>query len=101
MSKARTETWQDAEISGEAASDAEASGPVELSRRVLWWRYIVRDKKALVGLFVLGAFFVAAILAPLVAPYDPNAMDYDMIGAPSWAHPLGTDDLGRDLLSRL
>ena len=36
-----------------------------------------------------------------MAPYDPNEMAFDMIGAPSWAHPLGTDDLGRDLLSRL
>ena len=36
-----------------------------------------------------------------MAPYDPNDMEYDMIGAPDWAHPLGTDDLGRDLLSRL
>jgi peptide/nickel transport system permease protein len=44
---------------------------------------------------------LAGFLAPLIAPYDPNLMDFDMIGAPSWAHPLGTDDLGRDLLSRL
>jgi peptide/nickel transport system permease protein len=44
---------------------------------------------------------VAAVLAPVITPYDPNAMLYDMIGAPSLAHPLGTDDLGRDLLSRL
>ncbi len=62
---------------------------------------IARDKKALVGAIVLVLFALAAITAPLIAPYDPNAMDYEMIVAPSWAHLLGTDDLGRDLLSRL
>ncbi len=61
----------------------------------------MRDKKALVGLIVLSVLTAAAILAPWIVPYDPNAMIFDMIGAPSWAHPLGTDDLGRDLLSRL
>ncbi len=70
-------------------------------RRWQWLRFIARDKKALVGLILLGLLLTAAILAPLITPYDPNAMDYDMIGAPSWQHPLGTDDLGRDLLSRL
>jgi peptide/nickel transport system permease protein len=67
----------------------------------LWLRYLARDKKALAGLLVLTLLTLAALLAPLVAPYDPNEMAFDMIGAPSWAHPLGTDDLGRDLLSRL
>jgi peptide/nickel transport system permease protein len=70
-------------------------------RRGAWLRFIARDKKALVGLIVLTVLALAAIFAPVVAPYDPNAMMFDMIGGPSWAHPLGTDDLGRDLLSRL
>ena len=70
-------------------------------RRWAWLRHVARDKKALVGLIVLSVLTLAAILAPVVAPYDPNTMEFDMIGEPSWAHPLGTDDLGRDLLSRL
>jgi peptide/nickel transport system permease protein len=69
--------------------------------RLAWLHFIARDKKALVGLIVLVVLALAGALAPLVAPYDPNAMMFDMIGSPSWAHPLGTDDLGRDLLSRL
>ena len=60
-----------------------------------------RDKKAVAGAVVLALFTLAAIAAPLVAPYDPNSMEFDMIGSPTWGHPLGTDDLGRDLLSRL
>jgi peptide/nickel transport system permease protein len=70
-------------------------------RQVLRWRYLLRDKKALAGFIVLVILIVSALTAPLVAPHDPNAMDYEMIEAPSLAHPLGTDDLGRDLLSRL
>ncbi len=66
-----------------------------------WLRLVARDKKALVGMIVLAILTLAAIFAPILTPYDPNAQDFAMIGAPSWAHPLGTDDLGRDLLSRL
>ncbi len=62
---------------------------------------IARDKKAVAGALILALFIVASLAAPLLAPYDPNAMDYEMIEAPTWVHPLGTDDLGRDLLSRL
>ena len=55
----------------------------------------------MIGLIVLGVLALSALVAPWAVPYDPDAQDYDMIGAPTWAHPLGTDDLGRDLLSRL
>ena len=84
---------------GVARSEAAPSGADRRRRR--WLAQLVADRKALVGLIVLSVLTVSAILAPLITPYDPNAMDYDMIGAPSLAHPLGTDDLGRDLLSRL
>jgi peptide/nickel transport system permease protein len=73
----------------------------QLEQRWAWLRFIARDKKALVGMIALAVLTLAAIFAPFLTPYDPNAQDFAMIGAPSWAHPLGTDDLGRDLLSRL
>lgn len=66
-----------------------------------WFRHLLRDPKALIGMTVLGLLLAVAILAPLVTPHDPNAMDFMMIEGPSWNHPLGTDDLSRDLLSRL
>lgn len=51
---------------------------------------------------ILAVIVVAAIAAPLVAPYDPVAQDpARALANPSWAHPLGTDDLGRDVLSRM
>ncbi len=75
--------------------------PEQPAQRWAWLRFIARDKKALVGMIALTILTLAAIFAPILTPYDPNAQDFAMIGAPSWAHPLGTDDLGRDLLSRL
>jgi peptide/nickel transport system permease protein len=75
--------------------------PDHRSRWADWWLTVVHDKKALAGLIVLTIFLMTAVLAPLIAPYDPNAMEYDMMEPPSFKHPLGTDDLGRDLLSRI
>ena len=65
--------------------------------RTLVWR----DKKALVGSVVLTIFLISAIFGNVISPYDPSNMAFDMMESPSWSHPLGTDDLGRDLLSRI
>ena len=70
-------------------------------KRARWLRHLLRDKRALLGVIILSIFVAGAILAPLIAPYDPNEMAFSMMNGPSWAHLLGTDDLGRDLLSRL
>jgi peptide/nickel transport system permease protein len=73
-------------------------------RRAGWAQFrtvVLRDRKALLGIVVLTVFVLAAVFGTLIAPYDPNAMAFDMMVPPSWAHPLGTDDLGRDLLSRI
>lgn len=52
------------------------------------------------GIFVLFLFVLAALFAPVIAPYDPSEMvDLDTL-APSLTHPFGTDDLGRDIYSR-
>jgi len=54
------------------------------------------------GLAVLGAFVLMAIAAPLIAPYDPIFQNADArLAAPSRAHPFGTDNFGRDILSRV
>jgi len=69
------------------------------ARRLL--AILADDRKAQFGAVMLAFFTLGAILGPLVLPYDPNAMAFDMLLPPSWAHPLGTDDLGRDLLARV
>ena len=71
------------------------------SVRWLWWTYLLRDKKAVGGLVVLVILIILAVFASVISPYDPNAMVFDMMESPSLKHPLGTDDLSRDLLSRL
>ena len=71
------------------------------SRWADWWLTLIHDKKALAGLFLLTVFLTMAALAPLISPFDPNAMDYEMMEPPSSTHILGTDDLGRDLFSRI
>ncbi len=63
---------------------------------------LARHRMAMIGLALVVAAVLIAILAPVIAPYEPSAMDYRaMLQGPTIAHPLGTDDLGRDLLSRL
>jgi len=62
----------------------------------------VRNRLALFGLACLAVLGLGALLAPWLAPYPPDRVNpRDMLQAPSWAHPLGTDDIGRDALSRL
>lgn len=54
------------------------------------------------GLAILAGFVLLAVLAPWVAPHDPIAHDVGpKLLAPSWAHPFGTDNFGRDVLSRV
>lgn len=70
----------------------------------LAWRRIAADPRARVAAGLLLLLALAALLAPLLAPHDPNAsMDIvrDRRLAPSLPHPLGTDQFGRDVLSRL
>ena len=66
------------------------------------WARLVRRRGAMVGLVVILAITVLAILAPLVSPYDPAAQSWSTVRKPpSAAFWLGTDEVGRDLLSRI
>jgi peptide/nickel transport system permease protein len=68
------------------------------------WRRFLRHRPATIGLVVLVVMGVLALLAPWLSPYDPRAQDIALLGQPqppSWAHPMGTDVLGRDMLARI
>ncbi len=66
------------------------------------WRQIRHNRAAMLGLGLLGALALVAILAPWIAPYDPIKMNLKgHLQPPSLTHLLGTDELGRDVLSRL
>ncbi|HVW88852.1 MAG TPA: ABC transporter permease [Gaiellaceae bacterium] len=74
--------------------------------RLVRWRAVSssavwRQPLALVGVSIAAAWLVIAIFAPLVAPHDPLAQDFLPLQHPSHAHLFGTDELGRDVLSRV
>lgn len=86
---------------------ATSAKPVEQRRRrlqELWegFSVILRSRVAVVGLTILVFWVLVAIFAPLIAPHDPLAQDSKAINAaPSDTYLLGTDQMGRDMLSRL
>ncbi|WP_406111011.1 ABC transporter permease [Streptomyces sp. NBC_01003] len=72
-----------------------AAGSVKL-------RALRKNRLAMTGGVIAGVFVLAALFAPLIAPYDPAQPDFgNVLAAPDWSHWLGTDDLGRDQLSRV
>jgi peptide/nickel transport system permease protein len=81
---------------------AEASPGMRLARRFLG------QKAFIIGAGILTVIIVLALLAPLISPHDPYAQNLAFRNVPpvwyakgSWLHPLGTDQLGRDYLSRV
>ncbi len=68
------------------------------------WQRFARHRQALLGLLLIVLLAATALLAPAVAPYDPDAQD-DIVATryrpPSASHPMGTDRFGRDVLSRV
>ncbi|WP_319518624.1 ABC transporter permease [uncultured Martelella sp.] len=66
------------------------------------WRRLRKRKSALFGLGVVLFMLFVAVFAPLLAPYDPTAQSWTAVRkAPSLAHWMGTDEVGRDILSRI
>ncbi len=72
--------------------------------RLLWviGKRFSRNKLSVTGGIIVLALITTSLLAPVLAPYDPTSIDvYNVLSPPSGAHMLGTDELGRDLLSRI
>jgi peptide/nickel transport system permease protein len=66
------------------------------------WRRFKKNPLSVAGLVVILLLASIALLAPLISPYEPTKIDvYNVLSPPSAAHPFGTDELGRDLLSRM
>ncbi|HAR97887.1 MAG TPA: ABC transporter permease [Syntrophales bacterium] len=67
-----------------------------------FWRRFLENRMAVAGSVVVLALFVVSLFAPWLAPYDPSAIDLEkVLMPPSGDHWLGTDPLGRDVLSRM
>ena len=71
-------------------------------RRYRLWRDFQANRLAMAGLVIVLFLIACALLAPWLAPYDPTAQELaNRLSVPTAAHWLGTDELGRDVLSRL
>ena len=67
-----------------------------------FWKRFKQNRLALLGGIVVAFLFIIAILASAITPYDPNAINVqNILEPPGFTHPFGTDDLGRDILSRI
>jgi peptide/nickel transport system permease protein len=75
---------------------------IKQEEKSIFWSRLSRNKLALIGGVIVIILFLIAIFAPWFSPYDPGKIDVTRIlEAPSREHPLGTDELGRDVLSRM
>ena len=86
-----------------ALDDSPASrSQANWGRRYRIWVNLRANPLAMIGLFIIVAFIVLSLAAPLLAPYDPSVQDLgNRLSAPTAAHWFGTDELGRDILSRI
>ncbi len=66
------------------------------------WNIFKKDKVGMTCLVIVGLLVLVALLAPVLAPFDPDAQELsNMLQAPNATHPFGTDEFGRDILSRI
>lgn len=66
------------------------------------WKRFRRNRLSVLGTLVVATLLTAAVLAPLISPYSPMKIDvHNVLSPPTLSHPFGTDDLGRDVLSRM
>ncbi|HQU67196.1 MAG TPA: ABC transporter permease subunit [Albidovulum sp.] len=92
----------------ETMTSAAAPAAPRPGRLKEFWYYFRENRGAVIGFWVFLAFIVLAVFAPVIAPHDPTQQFRDaLLKPPFWqeggslAYPLGTDALGRDMLSRL
>jgi len=72
------------------------------SLRNLIWKRFSKNRLAVAGGIIVSLLFFVAVFAPLLSPYNPDDIDRKhILVSPDIHHPLGTDDLGRDVLSRM
>lgn len=86
---------------GRAEAHARSRGGHRTMAGMAWQRFR-RHRMALAGVCLVAVFTLGAAGARIMSPYDPAKSDLDhRLAGPTWQHPMGTDDLGRDLLTRI
>ncbi|MBS0326123.1 MAG: ABC transporter permease [Proteobacteria bacterium] len=87
---------------GGAPDGTRSAPPAVLTGRTHWLRRLLRRPMSVVALAVIAGFVATAVLAPWIAPYDPLAASFsDVRKPPSASHWFGTDEIGRDVASRV
>ncbi len=83
------------------ARKAAATAPRAIIRRPRAWRRFWQHRLAAGGAAIIALLLAVALLAPILVPHDPEAISLEILAPPSAQHWLGTDEVGRDFLSRL
>jgi peptide/nickel transport system permease protein len=92
---------EQAGMAAQSSAGARLATAAQPSRRALL-RRIASNRPLVIGGIIFGLLVLTAIFAPLIAPYDPYAQNFeDTLQSPSMAHPFGTDIFGRDIFSRV
>jgi peptide/nickel transport system permease protein len=98
MSTTTAQSWRDWLLTETPASRRQAAW----GRRYRLWRDFQANRLAMAGLIVVVVLILASVAAPLLAPYDPGVQNLaNRLAKPSAAHWMGTDELGRDIYSRI
>jgi peptide/nickel transport system permease protein len=85
-----------------AITDPRTADPAPARRRSRFWTKFLSNPAAILGGVLVSFFVVVAALAPVLPIIDPTATDWMAVRqAPSFTHPFGTDEIGRDVLSRM
>jgi len=86
-----------------SASSNDSLEPIISTPTLRVWRRFRRNRLGLLGLFMLGCLVLVSVLAPYISPHDPEELNLgaSLLPPGTPGHPLGTDDYGMDLLSRL
>ncbi len=104
-SDSKSKKVQEAERVAREAGAAAAAQKSKRASESYWavsWRIFKKNKLGMVCLFIVAVLILVAVFAPLIAPYDPYAIELtNRLAKPSATHVLGTDELGRDILSRI
>src|SRR5216684_3475719 len=91
-----------ATVTARARVHVEAQSDVEIGRLRSLWIAIRRKPLGAASAALIAILVLTAVFADVLAPYDPLATQPEIrLAAPSWEHPFGTDDIGRDVLSRV
>lgn len=93
------------QTSAEVQSEIESISRKNIPSEGFWKttiRRLLKHPVGVIGVVIIVILVLAALLGPIVSPYDPNEQDFDnRFSPPTLSHPFGTDDFGRDTLSRV